>query len=505
MKVIAMYLPQFHHVKENDGWWGEGFTDWVACRNAKPLFSGHYQPHIPLNNNYYDLLKKESMQWQAELMKEYGVDGLCFFHYWFKDGKRILEKPAENLLEWKDIDMPFCFCWANESWARTWSAIPGTNVWTIDAANNQNNDKEPSFLLEQNYGEEKDWEEHFMYLLPFFKDKRYVRIEGKPVIQFYRAGQIYCLRDMILCWQRLAIENGIPGIYIMAANLNGKSVLGVDAEFLYEPSRSLVNVMQRAENGISTYSYDEIWQYILKPKKEKGNQYYCGVVSFDTTPRKGKYGTCFEGATPEKFGKYMKALMKKSEKFGNDMVFVTAWNEWGEGNHLEPDEKYEYQWLEQMRDAKRSYKENEDTLPTEMCGDIMIEHGMVYDNNKFEIYLNFLDRWMLIRENHIKVGDILCERNLKAILIYGYGIIGRHLVSELSDSNVYVVGVIDKKNVLISEMETYTPDERLPKADAIIVTAFYFWEEIRNLLIENGVTMPIISFEEIMDEASFLL
>lgn len=496
MKIIAMYLPQFHHVKENDEWWGEGYTDWVAARNAKPLFEDHYQPHIPLNNNYYDLLKKESMQWQAKLMKEYGIDGLCFFHYWFKDGQRILEKPAENLLKWKDIDMPFCFCWANESWARTWNAIPGTNVWTIDAAGNQNNDEESAFLLEQNYGEKKEWEEHFMYLLPFFKDKRYIRIEGKPVIQFYRAGQIYCLRDMILCWQQLAIKNGLPGIYIMAANLNGKLAPGVDAEFLYEPSKSLGNVAQRAEKGVSTYSYDEIWQYILKPETGRRKQYYCGVVSFDTTPRKGKYGTYFEGATPEKFGKYMMALMKKSENLGNDMVFVTAWNEWGEGNHLEPDEKYKYQWLEQIRNAKRHYKE---------CDDITVECAPVCDSNKFEIYLNFLDRWMLIREEHIKVEDILCKRNLKTILIYGYGIIGKHLVSELSDSDVSVIGVIDKKNVLIHGLKTYTPDERLPKADAIIVTAFYFWEEIRTLLIENGVTTPVISFEEIMDEAFFLL
>lgn len=123
MRVIAMYLPQFHRVKENDIWWGEGFTEWTSVRSAERLFPGHEQPHVPLHGNYYDLLQPETMRWQAELMKRFGVDGMCFYHYYFKDGRKILEKPAENLLQWKDIDMPFCFSWANESWVRSWSRL----------------------------------------------------------------------------------------------------------------------------------------------------------------------------------------------------------------------------------------------------------------------------------------------------------------------------------------------------------------------------------------------
>lgn len=128
-KAIAMYLPQFHNVKENNMWWGEGFTDWRAMECAKPLFDGHKQPKCPLNNYKYDLMDKKTMQWQADLMHKYHVYGLCFYHYWFKEGKKILEKPAENLLKWKDIDMPFCFCWANESWVRSWSKLNNQNVW----------------------------------------------------------------------------------------------------------------------------------------------------------------------------------------------------------------------------------------------------------------------------------------------------------------------------------------------------------------------------------------
>ena len=130
VKVVAMYLPQFHRTDENDKWWGEGFTDWVAVKEAEPVFEGHIQPRVPLNENYYNLMDREVMQWQAELAKKYNVYGFCFYHYWFKKGQKLLEKPAENLLNWKDIDMKFCFSWANVTWARTWSKITSKNEWS---------------------------------------------------------------------------------------------------------------------------------------------------------------------------------------------------------------------------------------------------------------------------------------------------------------------------------------------------------------------------------------
>lgn len=160
MKIIAMYLPQFHTVKENNEWWGEGFTDWVSARNAIKLFENHYQPHIPFNEYYYDLLQKETMLWQANLMKQYGIDGACMYHYWFKDGRQILEKPAENLLRWQDVDMPYCFCWANETWARSWTKMENVNVWT-DLCEDKKGKQENAILLEQKYGEEKEWEKSF--------------------------------------------------------------------------------------------------------------------------------------------------------------------------------------------------------------------------------------------------------------------------------------------------------------------------------------------------------
>lgn len=195
MKILAMYLSQYHRVKENDEWWGEGYTDWISTKRAVSLFKGHNEPRVPQDNNYYDLLSKETMIWQANLMHQYDIDGMCIYHYWFKDGYQILEKPAENLLQWKDINMPYCFCWANETWARTWANIPGANSWYDNEKAEIKDEK--AVLLEQQYGNYSDWKKHFEYLLPFFKDERYLRLEDKPIFLFYKPEEINCLTQMI--------------------------------------------------------------------------------------------------------------------------------------------------------------------------------------------------------------------------------------------------------------------------------------------------------------------
>ena len=201
MKIIAYYLPQFHEVKENSEWWGKGFTEWVNVKKAKPLYRNHKQPNLPLENNYYDLLNKESVIWQTKLANEYGIDGFCYYHYWFK-GKKILEKPAENLLKWKDILQNFCFCWANHDWKKTWN---GTN----------------QILIKQEYGEEKEWEEHFQYLLSFFKDNRYIKIGNKPILMIFNAEAIPRVNERIEYYNKRCKEHGFEGIYIIES-LNSK-------------------------------------------------------------------------------------------------------------------------------------------------------------------------------------------------------------------------------------------------------------------------------------------
>ena len=253
MKVVALYLPQFHKVPENEAWWGKDFTDWVSTKNGVPLYPDHYQPHIPFGKNYYDLLDKNSMMWQAELMQRYQVDGLCFYHYWFKDGKQMLEKPAQNLLKWNDIDIPFCFCWANMSWARSWAKMKDADFW-INEDEVQTTEDGKALLIEQTYGERADWEKHFNYLLPFFKDSRYIRVDNKPVIWIYRTDLVTCLAEMVEYWRQLAVENGLEGIYLIGSYYQPKDADILDAAVIYEPGEILPKVPYSLEPSVALRS-----------------------------------------------------------------------------------------------------------------------------------------------------------------------------------------------------------------------------------------------------------
>ena len=210
-KILAMYLPQYHQVVENDMWWGKGFTDWVAVKKADKLFEGHIQPKVPLGGRYYNLLKKDTLIWQSSLARKYGVDGFCVFHYWFSNNKQILEKPMENLLKWKEIDFPFCFAWPTESWTRTWKKFG--NNWTTKFPV-KNDYKDDGFLLRQDFGDEKEWENHFLYLLPFFQDSRYIRINDKPVFFIYN-HDVIGIERMLIFWDNLAKKYNLKGLYFI--------------------------------------------------------------------------------------------------------------------------------------------------------------------------------------------------------------------------------------------------------------------------------------------------
>ncbi len=188
MKILAYYLPQFHEIEENNKWWGKGFTEWTNVKKGKKLFKTQNQPFVPLNNNYYNLLNKETVKWQTELAKKYGVYGFCYYHYWF-EGKKLLEKPVENLLKWKNIDQKFCFCWANHSWKKTWNGLN-------------------EILMEQKYGNEDSWNKHFDYLLQFFKDERYIKIDNKPIFMIFKLKDIKDINEMLDFFNKKCIENG---------------------------------------------------------------------------------------------------------------------------------------------------------------------------------------------------------------------------------------------------------------------------------------------------------
>ncbi len=363
-QIIAFYLPQYHRIPENDLWWGEGFTDWDSARTAKPLFRGHYQPRIPLYKNFYNLLDKEVMQWQAGLAKKAGIYGFCIYHYWFGD-KQLLEKPAENLLKWKDIDLHYCFSWANESWVASWSRLKG-NEWKQD--NNHARRTDNGYLALQKYGGKKEWKEHFEYLLPFFQDSRYIKKDEKPVFIIYRPENLNCSVQMIAYWNELAVKNGLKGIYFIGTNMNSPHKKQMDAALLYEPVYSILNagrllntllksmrIIHRATQkaGLELpqiISYKMVWKSILKRKVDR-DTYYGGFVDFDSSPRKGKYAYVFRKAVPEKFQIYFSRLYKRSIKEKKDFVFLTAWNEWGEGAYLEPDCKYGFRYLKAVKNV----------------------------------------------------------------------------------------------------------------------------------------------------------
>lgn len=382
MRTIAFYLPQFHAISENDAWWGEGFTEWVNVKAATPLYDGHDQPRVPLNKNYYNLLDIDVMAWQVDLAKQYGVYGFCFYHYWF-DGKLLLEKPVEQYLEHKELELPFCMCWANEHWTNTWVS------------------QKNQVLIEQRYGGPAEWEQHFNYLLPFFQDSRYIKNDGKPLMVIYRPEIIECLNEMLDYWQELAKQNGLPGLdfayqhmffdlqkdkddsrftynieyqpayaindtakqeYKFLSSMKGKLVKQMDKIGFRLPENP--NLFQRAYRklweGMRDFhpqklirqSYDDMWNAVLRRQPTDEKCVPGAFVDWDNTPRHHENGRVFTGAAPEKFQKYMTEQIRRArEVYHKDMLFLFAWNEWAEGGYMEPDEHHGCAYLEALKHA----------------------------------------------------------------------------------------------------------------------------------------------------------
>ncbi|RDU21999.1 glycosyltransferase WbsX family protein [Anaerosacchariphilus polymeriproducens] len=358
MKLIAMYLPQYHRIKENDLWWGNGYTEWEAVKRAVPLFKGHEQPKVPYNKNYYDLSNEDAktLKWQVDLANEYGIFGFCFYHYWFKDNKQLLEKPMEILLAHPEININYCICWANESWTRTWYGL------------------EQEVLMEQDYGGLKEWENHFNYLLPFFKDTRYIKINEKPVVHIYKSCEIEELSKMKDCWNKLAHENGFPGIYLITANTGGgleRREELVDAYYNFEPGFTLNHRMKFLERllfGLRIWMKMQLNKLLHKKKIERiidakkiykymkrellvyNKPVFKGTyVSWDNTPRRSFKGLYYKNTSPKLF---YKSLLDLKRSVGEDeFVYINAWNEWGEGCFLEPDEENGFQYLEMIKRA----------------------------------------------------------------------------------------------------------------------------------------------------------
>lgn len=503
MKTLAMYLPQFHRTPENDEWWGEGFTEWTAVRGAESLYEGHNQPRVPLNKNYYNLMEYNTMAWQAKLMKKYYVDGMCIYHYWFANGKRILEKPADNLLQWKDIDMPFCFCWANETWSRTWKKLYDANVWSTVYESKRTN-KESGILLKQSYGREKDWEEHFQYLLPFFKDERYIRLDGKPVFVIYKPSKIHSFWSMKNFFDKLAKNNGLSGIYIIGMEADWN--IGLDAVCIRQPYYAMAESEKKKFilqlQSLTTYSYDELWEVIQRKQSNLEPTYLCGFVDYDDSPRKGKEGSVVSGSSPEKFYSSFKKLYEKSLMLGREFIFVNAWNEWGEGMYLEPDEKNGYAYLESLAKAiMDGRKSNDNRVRTDK---IKEEKGIIQKVNTFEQirerHDKLLDNWMHLRDINVEFSKYFKKYGCYKIGIYGAGKLGAHLFYELVKGDIEVVFGIDKNSENVQfPIKVYAPDQQIPKVDAIVITVIDKYGEISKMLNEKN-DCQMIPLEDIIQE-----
>ncbi len=330
MEVIAHYLPQFHPVPENDEWWGRGFTEWTNVAKARPLFWGHVQPHLPGELGFYDLRVPEVREAQAGLARRYGVTALCYWHYWF-GGKQLLERPFDEVLASGSPDLPFCVAWANQTWSGIWHGAPDR------------------ILIEQTYPGPEDEERHFAYLLDAFRDGRYLRIDGRPVMFIYKPGELPEPARFVDRWQAMAQKAGLGGLYLIAGL--GETVYpthkedGYDAGVYYQFPfgedrwvRLRERLMARGlYRGPKRYPYLDAFPEI--PAGLKGPIFPCVYPNRDNTPRSGRGGVLATGATPGRFGAHVRRALEVARALpeSEQVLVIKSWNEWAEGNYLEPD------------------------------------------------------------------------------------------------------------------------------------------------------------------------
>lgn len=348
LKFLAIHLPAFHRIPENDKWWGEGFTEWDNVKSGVPLFKGHWQPIVPYNNYYYDLSKDEDIERQFILAQKYGVYGFIFYHYWFSPDKILFEQPIERILASQRIVGHFCLCWANATWVTTWHG------------------RNPETLLEQKYGKKTEWEQHLQYFLPIFKDERYIKKDNRPMLYIYNASDIPCFDQMIAYWDERLQNEGYSGIYIVEyissknrelCSLNSSAVMEFEPLYTTFFDISKYNLLKRyfckKLKRVDYQNYDRLWKYNLKRNRTyKGKSIQRGCfVGWDNSARKGKNSMIVKSASPEKFGKYLQLLIaKRRQDCDEEFIVINAWNEWSEGAYLEPDEKNGFGYLEQIRD-----------------------------------------------------------------------------------------------------------------------------------------------------------
>lgn len=379
-RVIALYLPQFHPTPENDRWWGPGFTEWTNVAKAKPLFRGHQQPRIPADLGFYDLRLPETREQQAQLAREAGVEGFCYYHYWFGNGRQLLERPLQEVVASGKPDFPFCICWANHTWSN--------KTWERKSAVQKN-----SVLMEQTYPGTEDDIAHFNTLLPMFKDRRYMTVDGKLIFAIYDPFGFKNVQQFIATWRRLAEENGLPGFHFIGMtpstltirtapdgtrqrvmpNLESSAEiyrrvldLGFDAvnslgkrrgEMFYEGKwKNIAKTVLRHigfPTGSMRYDYERTVRNYFAPEDTWENVYPSILPQWDRTPRVASMDGVYVNATPEKFENHIRQALSliKDKQPEHRILFLKSWNEWGEGNYVEPDMEWGHGFIDAIHNA----------------------------------------------------------------------------------------------------------------------------------------------------------
>jgi len=364
VRAVAFYLPQFHPIPENDAWWGKGFTEWTNVTKARPLFPGHYQPHLPADLGFYDLRVAESREAQAELARKYGISGFCYYHYWFS-GRRLLHRPFDEVLTSGRPDLPFCLCWANENWTRIWDG------------------GDSEILMKQTYSHEDDLA-HIRWLARAFADERYMRIDRNPLFVIYRADKLPNLKRTTDLWRHECNRLGIGELFLCRVDTGFDRLppneVGLDAAVEFQPDwwdlggplgsrdRALRNYRWKDVRFLlhrkffadhtNVHNYSHLLSSMSKRPLPQYPRFPCITPSWDNSPRRCHGATIFIESAPALFQQWAAKALAKLKNSTNTapILFINAWNEWAEGNHLEPDRRYGRQYLQALQTALQEWK-----------------------------------------------------------------------------------------------------------------------------------------------------
>lgn len=348
-RLIAFYLPQFYPIPENDEWWGRGFTEWTNTAKAKPLFKGHYQPHVPADLGFYDLRVPETRVAQADMAREHGIEAFCYYHYWFA-GKRLLERPFSEVLASGSPDFPFCLCWANQTWTGIWHGSPNR------------------VLIEQTYPGMDDHRRHFDALLSAFCDKRYLKVDGRPLFVVYSPMDLPDSARVLDFWRNLAAKSGFPDLFLVAEHWESDwdpKPFGFDASVTVslwpwrykgvpwsDPIGKIKGKVNRWRGRPKVVLYEKVIDSLVADRIPGIESFPCVIPNWDNTPRSRGNGLVLHGSTPDLFRLHLRRTLDRMRDIPRErrFVFVKSWNEWAEGNHLEPDLKFGRQYLEVLRE-----------------------------------------------------------------------------------------------------------------------------------------------------------